>query len=213
MQLECRTVMHLCLWKFSPYGENFTRYIVLRVGGSEQNARDNRNVAALRQQCWRGSPHRLSGGRTRESHGSPFDHEHASGRAGRDAQIHGLLPGPGCRVRQSQCRSPMTAKKSFSIRPRTRHRASWLCGDVFFQTSDIFHGPGRAGAGLYRFQLALHGMQRPNQHDAHVAKIGAAITERSQPGRFILSETFPDLRLMSTEQRLEPAKKQRLLSA
>jgi hypothetical protein len=46
------------------------------------------------------------------------------------------------------------------------------------------------------FQLAFHGTQRPNQHDAHVAKVGAAITERSQPGRFVLSETFPDLCLM-----------------
>src|SRR5260370_27644970 len=45
--------------------------------------------------------------------------------------------------------------------------------------------------------MAFNGTQRQNQHDAHVAKVGAAITESSQPGRFVLSEMFPDLCLMT----------------
>ena len=44
MQLERRTVVHLRLRKFSPKCENFTWYIVLRVGRTEQNARHNRNA-------------------------------------------------------------------------------------------------------------------------------------------------------------------------
>src|SRR5260370_8693485 len=41
---------------------------------------------------WRGSLHRLLGGRTPESHGSPFARERAPGLAGRDPRIHGLPP-------------------------------------------------------------------------------------------------------------------------
>ena len=40
-------------------------------------------------------------------------------------------------------------------------------------------------------------MERPNQHDAHIAKVGAAVTKRSAPGRFVLREMFPDLCLMT----------------
>jgi hypothetical protein len=40
-------------------------------------------------------------------------------------------------------------------------------------------------------------MEGSNQHDAHVAKVGTAITKRSHPGGFVLSETFPDLCLMT----------------
>jgi hypothetical protein len=44
MHLERRTVVHPGLRKFSSQGENFTWYIILRVGRSEQNAWNNRNA-------------------------------------------------------------------------------------------------------------------------------------------------------------------------
>src|SRR5580704_9870253 len=90
----------------------------------------------------------------------------------------------------------MSLKRSFSVRLGTRRRTLMRCPAFFFETAGVFRDPGRAGAGLDRFQLALHRMQRPNQHDAHVTKVAAAIAERPQPVRFVSRQTFPHLGLM-----------------
>src|ERR1700744_4128076 len=82
-----------------------------------------------------------------------------------------------------------------SIRPRSR--AARRARPTLLGTIDLFRRPGHARSGLSQVQLALHWMQSPDQHDAHVGKVGMAITERSRPGGFVLRETFPDLGWMS----------------
>src|ERR1700756_3559691 len=48
MQLKRYPVVHFCLRELLLQRENFTRQIVFRVGGSEQNTRHNRDAARSR---------------------------------------------------------------------------------------------------------------------------------------------------------------------